>query len=49
MGVEQTETQLREPPNGGARAWMVTGGAFAAQVSVSTSKILVSIDDLQLY
>ena len=30
--VEQDKSQ--EPPNGGARAWMVALGAFAAQMSV---------------
>lgn len=32
MDAEQVEKKPLEPPNGGARAWMVTLGAFAAQV-----------------
>lgn len=33
MTSKEAETQRRDPPDGGARAWMVTVGAFAAQVS----------------
>lgn len=34
MTTKEAQTESREPPNGGARAWMVTVGAFAAQMSV---------------
>ena len=34
MHAKETPTQPGAPPDGGARAWMVTVGAFAAQVSV---------------
>ncbi|KAK2764911.1 hypothetical protein FQN54_008608 [Arachnomyces sp. PD_36] len=32
MTSKEAQTEAREPPNGGARAWLVTAGAFSAQM-----------------
>lgn len=37
---EEKSQNPQEPPNGGARAWGVALGAFAAQMYVSTSSNL---------